>query len=160
MRKPSKPISISRIITYVIVGSTVATKAAASMIVPFWTIGQPNQTAVWSNLRSEFEQPEDSGKLDPNLVALVETASYGEDFEEAVRLSYTMVSAGDVGPLDTLWIDTLIRKSGSDTIERFLTIRSSIDSVVLESREDYMERWVWKTANVLSTQERNAPRPH
>ena len=141
-----KRMSISRIVSYVIAGSAMVTKATASAIMPFIAVGQTDQPAVWPNIRGEIERPDADLSLNPLLVELVENATFGEEFQNTVRLSYSMVSIAEVKALDTLWIDTLIRNSGSDTIEVFMTVRSNIDDVAVRGSENYLERWVWKTS--------------
>jgi len=146
-----KRMSITRIVSYVIAGSAMVTKATAAAIVPFLAAGQTGQPAVWPNIRGEIERPGADRSLNSQLVELVENATFGEDFQSTVQLSYSMVSVAEVKALDQLWIDTLIRNSGSDTIETFITIRSTVDDAAVRVGEDYLERWVWKASVSLGS---------
>ena len=147
MAKSGKTLKILKIAGYVITGTAVVAKAAVAAIVPLGVVGHSAPPTVWGDIRSEFGQPDTAQKLNPKLVEFVESAVVDDGFEDTIRLSYSMVSFQEVKALDELWVDTLIRNAGSDTIASFMAVRSTIDDVAVRTREDYLERWVWKTSN-------------
>lgn len=126
-------------------GSVVITKASASFAA-FVQIPQSDPVPDWQALRGEFEQPMGDGDgLSKDLIRFVETANLSSGFEEAVRLSYSMVPLHLVAELDRLWVDTLISRASSPVVTEFMSIRGAIDTVASQDREYYLEHWVWRT---------------
>lgn len=146
MRKPAKFFSIFGLIRGIIVGSTIASKLAAS-IVPIWTVDQNKIPDKWVGLRGEIEKPNGPPLLNPDIIELLNQSDLINELESVVRLSYAMASASELKALDEYWIETLIRRTSSTTMTQYLAIRAVLDTVPANTEDYYLARWSRKSGN-------------
>jgi hypothetical protein len=146
MTKRFRWTSLRGIIRISVISTMIVARASASFAAFLTVNDQRDEIPDWQALRGEFERPADVGDgLSESLVRFVKGASTTSDFEDAVRLSYSMVPLHQVEGLDRLWVDTLITQASSPVITEFLSIRSMIDTTASLDRDYYLEHWVWRT---------------
>jgi hypothetical protein len=148
--KPKLPL-YKLVIRGVVIGTMVASRAAASIITPALSVPGSDDDAVdrpWSSMRDRLDAttPQDR-TLNPDIVALVRSVHGATDREHVMRVSYAMASQAEFAALDELWVEVLLTQAGPEAVKLFLAVRSQIDIASQPAVMDgdaAIDSWIWR----------------
>jgi hypothetical protein len=145
MSKGKRP-SFKHFLFHGVVLFTMAASKAAAAVVPFWNHEDVTVREGWKEISRELAGTRSEDGLNQDIVDMVQSPTFGADLEGVVRLTYAMARVSDFAELDDLWVNTLMRRSGSDTVAAFIAVRSEILGLDQSAAGGvrFGDSWLWQ----------------